>query len=317
MPARTWGQWLIISSRSTLDSNSDEKGIRSYIQSELQAPVLDQLAPHLWFFSRKSGSHIDPLHKQLSKARKVVLIEDPGLHLVWHENTIYLKPIPIWLLCSAIWDQQLIRLSNIITGNGRSPSPAPLSPAHYSDLTRSAIGFLRSYSWLIRHPSDFILAQQANLVPEGIDGPDFETFIRTFRTLPDAAVTERYHFGQLRLSRLHLATRLVRPVSVVGTKQRKLWWYYHETRWTASQYFRDYLTVLVAVFAVLSLALSGMQVVLAADVNQSALAKGFWGSAIAVVVLCGIVGLVWILAVVIILVCQVQFAVRKKIKNLD
>ncbi|EHK17954.1 uncharacterized protein TRIVIDRAFT_136338, partial [Trichoderma virens Gv29-8] len=254
--------------------------IRSYIQSELQASVLDQLAPHLWLFSRKSGSHINALHQLFSKTRKVVIIEDPGLHLVWHEDVFYVKPIPNWLLCSAVWDQQLIGLSTVPS----SPSPASISLAHCSDLTKSAIGFLRSYSWLIRHPSDFALARQANLVPEGIDGVDFETFIRTFRTLPDAAVTERYHYGQLRLSRLHLATRLVRPVSVVGMKRRKIWWYYHETRWTAGQYFRDYITVFITAFAVLSLALSGMQVALAVDVNQRALARGFWGLAIAVVV---------------------------------
>jgi hypothetical protein len=292
---------LYATGRSVLDVPLKDRLIMAYAKVELQTPFLEQLAPWLWLFSKKSSSNIDPIHGQLNKTREIALTEDPDLHLVWHGNVIYIKPIPIWLLCRVFWDQCLIQSNN-----------DPLPHAMDSGLAKAAIGFLRSYSWLIRHPTDFLLAQQKHLIPENVDFLQFEAFIGRFRAVSDASVTQRYHFGQIRLSRLNLATRLIRPVVAVGAEKQRRVWYYHETRWTASQYVKDYLAVLLSVFGVLTITLSSMQVVMTASASQRPLARGFWGLAITVLVFCGIVVVVWVLAIGLVLFVQIRFAVKMK-----
>ncbi|GJC90564.1 hypothetical protein ColLi_13402 [Colletotrichum liriopes] len=214
-----------------------------FIQCEFQGCFIDQLAPHLSFFARKLASHIDPLHEQVFLKRRTISIsENADLHLVWHDDTIYIKPFPDYLLLPNVW----------IEGLSQPPSVQHTTFRSLSSLSRSVIGFARSYSWLIRHPSDFNLAQREQLISDNVDKLKFLALMKAFRDVPDSAVTERYHYGQLRLSRLNLATRLVRPVSAGVVKR----WYFQETRFTAGQYVRDYLAALLVFFAIFSIALT-------------------------------------------------------------
>jgi len=91
-----------------------------------------------------------------------------------------------------------------------------------------------------------------------------------FRDLPDSLVGGRYHFGQLRLSRLNWAVRLFRPPSATT------WWFYDipESRSIYSQLWSVTFPVLY-VFASLSLVLSSMQVVL--STNSEELGWGYVG----------------------------------------
>ncbi|KAI4208954.1 MAG: hypothetical protein LQ351_008060 [Letrouitia transgressa] len=161
-----------------------EAGWNSCIANDLESKILDEIHPFLWLVARKSGSHIDPLHKQLIKNRVIIVTEDPKLHLVWYYGTLYVKPVPDYLLNHPIWRDYL-------------PEPAiePVGTRQRYDKFRAALGFLRSYSFLIRHESDFIVAQKSNLLPEYVSFQQFQKFIQPFRSIHDDQVAHRYHSG--------------------------------------------------------------------------------------------------------------------------
>lgn len=77
------------------------------MHEELITPVLDELYSHLWMLALRSYSNIDPLHQQALKGRKLLLSEDAKLHLLWHDDKIYIKPVPTWLLNYQVWHQFL------------------------------------------------------------------------------------------------------------------------------------------------------------------------------------------------------------------
>jgi hypothetical protein len=239
-------------------------GTAGRLGDELCCPVLEELYTVLDFVGLKSSLHIDPVHKHIQKGRKVVVTEDPSLHLIWHYGIVYVKPLPHYLLSYAFWKDHL------------SPGSA-----HRGE----ALGFVRSYERLIRHPSDFAFAQEARLIPAsssssstsppssthpaGGEGGGGEltysalvTFLRHF-DIPDADVSPRWHFGQLRLSRLNWAVRLVQPRAMrqKGFQHRL---FYGEQYWQTDQFLHEFAAPGLFAFAALSLILSAMQVVLAA-----------------------------------------------------
>src|SRR5690348_4171589 len=79
----------------------------SKLESGLSCAVLDELYPNLDFFTRKSSNNIDPIHKHLQKGRRIVLTEDPNLHLIWNYDIVYIKPLPNYLLSHSFWNQHL------------------------------------------------------------------------------------------------------------------------------------------------------------------------------------------------------------------
>lgn len=160
--------------------DSFRPAVEDFLRAELETPILDDLSPHLWLIAAQSSERVDPLHRQKIKGRRVVVTEDPKLHLVWYSDVIYIKPIPLCLLNYEFWREFLC-----------SPQGAKVSSHH----TRSALGFLRTYALLIRHPSDLHLAIEHYLVSENIQWASFSKFIAPFRHLDDNEVSSRYHFG--------------------------------------------------------------------------------------------------------------------------
>ncbi|KAI1077267.1 hypothetical protein F5B20DRAFT_552943 [Whalleya microplaca] len=223
--------------------------------AELSCPVLDELYPHLHFVAVKSSSHIEPLHVHLRKGREIRITEDPSLHLVWSYSHIWIKPLPSFLLKSNIWDTHLA-----------------FGQDKHSQHRLLALGFIRSYSYLIRHRSDYLMAKEANLLPflKKDDSEDerpgeylrFRNFLEILRNLPDHWQRNRWHFGQFRLSRLNWAVRILQPTPRSNGMLRRL--YYEEEFQQSSQFIRDAGPMLLFVFAALSLVLSSMQVTLAA-----------------------------------------------------
>jgi len=135
--------------------------VYDFLVRELNTPILDELYTRLWLVARKSGKSIDPLNRQRIKGRNIVPAEDPELHLVWRDDKLYLKPIPICLLNHHFWTLYL-------------PSTADTIPFHKNGPEEKfdrtvAIGFLRSYAFLIQHRTDFILAREHHLIPDDID----------------------------------------------------------------------------------------------------------------------------------------------------
>ena len=125
--------------------------LQEYLAADLLVPQLDRLAPKLWLVSSvyahlgnsfgdtdikvatPRSSHISALHHQAVRGRKVVLTEFPHLHLVWYYDRVFIKPLPGYLLSHAFW--QFLQ--------AQDPS-----------LYLAALGFMRTYSYLVRSKTD-------------------------------------------------------------------------------------------------------------------------------------------------------------------
>ena len=213
--------------------------IGDFLQKELATPDLNKLAPHLWLLAKQDSSHVSSLSHQIVRGRSIIVTENPELHLVWIYDRIYIKPLPVYLFSHAFWEYYLV--------SNESPIPA----SQRLDIVKAAQGFLRSYSYLIQHKSDFLLAQskQHRLLPENISYSKFIRFITEFEVISDADVAPRYAFGELRLTRLNFwAKFFLRRFAF-----QKVYGQY-------GAYFSRFYGPILFVFGVLSVALNSMQV---------------------------------------------------------
>ena len=279
--------------------------ISDFLSRELDTPILNDLYPHLWLVAKKSGDHIDALHQHYIKNRKITIAEDPALHLIWYYGTLYLKPIPQCLFIHAFWKDYLLPSKPECLGDQQA-----FDTRSNSHICRTALGYLRSYSFLVQHESDYLIAQRADLIPKDITYQEFRRFILPFRSIPDEAVAPRYHFGQLRLSRLKYAVRLLRPLLLGRIKVA-----YHQNRYRQTgDFLRRFGTPLLFLFAAFSVVLSAMQVTLAALAQDTwpAFIRASWGFSVAVIVVVAGLAASVMLGVVAILVTQGQYALRMR-----
>lgn len=234
--------------------SDDATQIRRFLKQELWSDDLETMAPRLWIMTTFSGANINPLHRQRIKGREIVITEEPRLHLVWIHNRIFIKPMPCYLLSQTFWNTHL---------DAKSSKPG----SSHDNLCKAAAGFLRTYRYLIQHESDFHIAQQDDLrlVPRGIDWPSFCRFISELSHIDDAAVSKRYWYGELRLTRLNFYAPLL---------LRKF--HFEQVHGQYGDFFaRLYGPVLFA-FAVISTILNSMQVALAADQLEAAHWEAVW-----------------------------------------
>ena len=271
-----------------------------FLSRELDTPFLDELYSKLWFVARRSGRSIDPLHQQKVKGRNIVPTEDPKLHLVWQHDKIYVKPIPVCLLNHDFWTTYL---SSRMDRTSSSVSVSQNKQGHSASGSYHSVaaGFLRSYAFLVQHHLDFILAREAHLIPAEVEWVKWSIFIANFRRIDDNQVAKRYHYGQLRLSRLNWAVRIFRPQTA------STMWFYEIPYWSTGLYVGRVLTPFLIAFAFLSLVLSSMQVVLAVPADGlgigwldsselGAMRRAFWVFSISVLLLSGAI---WFLLIVI------------------
>jgi hypothetical protein len=164
-----------------------------------------------------------------------------------------------------------------------------------------AVGFVRSYAFLVQHHLGFILAHESHLIPAEIDWIKWSTFIANFRGIDDNQVVKRYHCGQLRLSRLNWAVRIFPPQTASTV------WFYEIPYWPTSLYVERAFTPFIIAFACLSLVLSSMQVVLAVPADGlgierldssglGAMRRAFWVFSITILLLSSVL---WFLLLVI------------------
>ncbi|KAK3939631.1 hypothetical protein QBC46DRAFT_387443 [Diplogelasinospora grovesii] len=219
-----------------------DRTIGEALKSELLTEDLDKLSPNLWLVAKQDSAHISSLTDQVVRGRKIIVTEKPGLHLVWHYDRIFVKPIPKYLLSHAFWEFYLIS------------DASPIELASRNRLFRAASGFLRSYNHLIRHRSDFALAMKDDhrLLPKNTKYGKFINFIKSFEAIEDSAVSPRYRFGELRLSRLNFWSKvfLFRFTYEKAEKQY-------------GAYFNRFFAPILFLFGVFSVLLSAMQVILA------------------------------------------------------
>lgn len=276
--------------------------VQAFLARELHTPLLDNLYRRLWLVARRSAGNIDSLHRQKIKGRHIMLTEDPKLHLVWHYDKIYIKPIPLCLLNHQFWRDYLCRSSIKQTTNAPHSTISSMveeeeeqgGVARQSDYAVAA-GFLRSYAYLVSHYSDFQIARETNLLPDGIDWIKWSIFIASFSSMEDHQVARRYHYGQLRLWRLNWVVRIFQP------QGKSTSWFYEIPYWNINSYLQRAIAPLAFVFASLSLVLSSMQVIISVpadglgfssmneEFNVQAIRRVFWAFSVVVLLLSGAV----------------------------
>ena len=218
-----------------------------YLATNLDVSRLNNIFSHLWFAGRPG--YIRPLHRQRLVQRSIIITEQTDLHLVWHNQQIYIKPLPAFLLCHAFYSRHICNL--------------PL----YGD----ACGLLQSYMKLVRHESDFRIAFELGLLPEGISWPSWSAFAAQIQPV---AVSKRYEYGELRLFRLNLIYRFCLGHWIRG---------YHLLHTNFNSFFGRNFTWPLVTFAYVTTVLNAMQVVLASGRQNVAVERAFFDASIAVV----------------------------------
>lgn len=258
----------------------DDPFLHNHLVREFRTGYLDRFSPHLWLVATQSHSHISSLTHQLVRRRNIIISEDPRLHLLWYHDRIYIKPLPPYLLSHAFWVYLL---------DPRSPIPSPAR----EEILLAARGYLRSWSYLITHRSDFKLAVSLRLLPQTTPTLRFGALMRLLGQVRDSVaadeVSPRYAFGELRISRINFWSQVM--------LQR---FYYHKSGGQYSAYFSRYFGIILFLFAFFSTALSAMQVALAALGTTSPLVGQFGGGWEAVVSVSG-----WFAVVVLMIVSSI------------
>jgi hypothetical protein len=213
----------------------EEQKVLDFLARDLCHDHLNRLYPIFWLVSTPRSDHISPLHDQIVRGRDIVITEDPGLHLLWYYDRVFIKPLPPYLTSHAFWKEFLCRESS-------------------ADLRRAALGFVRSYCYLIKSQSDFYIAEEKKLIAKGVDMKALLHFLRSFESASDDDVTLRYKHGELRLSRINFYIKFY-----------ECQLFYRKMQWQYSDYLNSVVAPLVFTFALVSVALSAMQVVLAAQ----------------------------------------------------
>ncbi|KAH6625520.1 hypothetical protein C7974DRAFT_396216 [Boeremia exigua] len=222
---------------------NDGPQLRVFLEDDLCSQDLETMAPRLWILTTPSSDNINALHRQWVKGREIIVTEEPRLHLVWIHHRIFIKPIPRYLLSYEFWESYLDEGSNKLDKNR-------------SDIRKAAAGFLRTYRYLIRRETDFNIAQQEHLrlIPKDVDWAAFCRFTAELSSIDDSAVSGRHCYGELRLTRLNLYAPLL---------LRKF--HFEQMHNQYSDFFARLYGPILFVFALVSTALSSMQVALAAE----------------------------------------------------
>jgi hypothetical protein len=213
----------------------------SYCLDDLDTAKLNQLGEKLWWTG--PSPDIVSLSQHLVLDRRIQVTEDPSLHCLWTDGIIYLKPLPSYLASHAFWEY----LNDI-----------PSDQASLEKLERlraTSLGYLRTYARLIQRRSDFNLARRNDLLSScsSVTFEDFIAFISCFDSVPDKVVSARWRFGLLQLDALnfHSALHLRR-------------WHLNRFESRYAAYFQRFFPVVLFLFALFSVALSAMQVILGA-----------------------------------------------------
>ncbi|KAF2804501.1 uncharacterized protein BDZ99DRAFT_397868 [Mytilinidion resinicola] len=212
------------------------------------------MAPRLWIMTTLSSGNVNPLHRQRVKGRDIIVTEEPRLHLIWIHDRIFVKPLPRYLLSHAFWETYLDESSDRL-GDSQS------------NIRKAATGCLRTYRYLIQHESDFNIAQQDNLrlIPKDVDWASFCQLISELNHIEDSAVSRRYGYGELRLTRLNFYAPLF---------LRKF--HFEQVHGQYGDFFGRLYGPILFVFALVSTILNSLQVALAVEQLVAAHWESVW-----------------------------------------
>ncbi|KAI9659610.1 MAG: hypothetical protein M1831_003691 [Alyxoria varia] len=222
--------------------------LTSYFHTELDVSRLNVIYDHLWFAGHKRVPRA--LHHQILIGRNIVITEDPNMHMLWIDSTLFVKPLPEFLLCYDTWRQYIC------------PHPR---------LYEAAVGMLLSYVWLVRHQSDIKIAYAQGLLPSDLAWTQWSALVADLLShfpLPpyDAAKPDnprnRYEYGELRLSRLNTIYRLFAARDFnITTLVRGYFNVYHDYE----SFFLSKIGYITSATIYVVLALTAMQVGLSTD----------------------------------------------------
>jgi hypothetical protein len=273
--------------------------VYKFLRDELCSVDLDKITPYLWWMSNQNSASISPLHRQQVKNRTIIISEEPKLHLIWHYDRIFVKPLPKYLLSYDFWDRFL---------TGKENQALDAQATH---VREAALGFLRTYFHLIKYESDFRIAQddKLQLLPVGVTWEQFCAFSERFDEISDQEVSLRYHYGEIRLSRLNFYGKfLLRRAQ------------YHRVNLQYRDFFLWFYGPLLAICAIMSLILSAMQVgtaVQALDTEEQGrpfFEASFRFSVASIVIVLAAVVIIWTMVVGKI-VKEWVFAIRCRLKT--
>ncbi|KAL8903535.1 MAG: hypothetical protein Q9207_003869 [Kuettlingeria erythrocarpa] len=209
--------------------------LEGYLASQLSVGRLNAI--HDWLWRAGLPGRVQPLHHQKVLRRNILVTERIDLHLVWTDDNIFIKPLAPFLLQYAFFAQHIC--PNL-------------------SLLPSALGFLHTYTKLIQHRTDFILALELRLLPPDVTWSAWNRFRLDLLTniTHSQQINKRYHYGELRLSRLNSTYRL----------HKRSWrggYFLVYTRYQS--FFTANFEWLLLAFAYYSVALSALQVLLSAN----------------------------------------------------
>lgn len=227
---------------------ASKSAVAEFLGQELSNRRLDAMYRMLFLVSNRRN--ISPLHHQILKGRDILVTERVDLHLVWYYGRIFVKPVPRCLLSYSFWMEHLLP----------SKGPVQTEGSGSLELYLEARGFLRTYASLIVHESDFTLAKNKGLFPSDVDvtWEAWCRFIAGFRSIRDAYVTRRYHYGELRLTRLNFWFRILHCGQC-----------YFEVHYNYITFFSGFVGPYVFMFSIFTVMLTGLQTALQAGLGES------------------------------------------------
>lgn len=252
------------------------RDVSEFLEEDLDLSRLNNIHTHLWMAGRPMRAR--PLHRYKMYGYEILGTQQMDLHLLRFSNKLLVKPLPEYILDASFWEQHLCGDDN-------------------RELWESATGWLLSYVWLLTTPLDLKLAHEDALLPAAITWPWWKAFVTDFLNTVDMntlhQVNKRYHFGDLRLSRINsiYRTRFFTTHFVRG-------YLYGYNRYVV--FFERNFSWILILFVFLSLVLSAMQVGTALDElsGSKAFMKGSYGvvvlSMVSVVVVLGVVGVFFV-----------------------
>lgn len=269
----------------------DQDSFASDMAEELLTTDLDVLQPWLWLVATQKSSHIAALHDQIVRGRNITITEKPGLHCVWNEDRVFIKPMPRWLLSHAWW--KFVKRS--------SEGLGPPGNCDWDPIYRAALGFTRSYYYLVIHESDFDLAQHHKLIPRDITFEDYHKFIDAFGDIQDASMSLRYTFGDLRLSRLNWLAK-----SHLGRL------HYLKVHRQYHTYFSRFYGPLLFVFGIFTVILDAMQVTIGSS-SVAVEQGGGWNSVTNICRWFSVITILVVLSITLSLVSMLLFRVLREL----
>ncbi|KAJ8108206.1 hypothetical protein OPT61_g8337 [Boeremia exigua] len=251
----------------------DQRSLVQFLKKEYCSTDLERISDKLWWMSQQNSANISPLHRQLVKRRKIYVTEDPKLHLVWIYDRIFVKPLPRYLTSYAFWRDFL---GDDASATTRS---CPVS------IRKAALGYLRTYFYLVQSESDLRIAQDPTLqlLPPEMTWEQFCNLTVGLDSIPDDQVSGRYAYGEIRLTRLNLYAPLLLGKS-----------HFQRVEYQYTEYFALFYGPILFAAGVASILLSGFQVAVAVQetdsaLNSSALSRvALWSSVTIMVCFCAV-----------------------------